>query len=107
MFTIACEAIFNRHPAVFRSALVGIGAAGNQMPAIVVEPFPDRWPHGRDQREKLEAELRELGQSAEHTANIRHILLHKSLPVDVRHNVKINREQLSIWATKKLRMKQT
>ena len=26
MFTIPCEAIFNQHPAIYRSALVGVGA---------------------------------------------------------------------------------
>ena len=28
MYTIPCEAIFNQHPAIFRSALVGVGPAG-------------------------------------------------------------------------------
>ena len=32
LFTIPCEAIFNNHPHVFRSALVGVGPAGDQQP---------------------------------------------------------------------------
>ena len=37
LFTEACEPIFNTHPDVFRSALIGLGARGNETPAIVVE----------------------------------------------------------------------
>ncbi|HEY2826386.1 MAG TPA: fatty acid CoA ligase family protein, partial [Pirellulales bacterium] len=103
MFTIPCEAIFNRHPDIFRSALVGIGPPGQQCPAIVVEPQPGRLPRGRYEREKLISELRILAQTADHTATIHDIFIHKSLPVDVRHNVKINREELAHWAMRQLR----
>ncbi len=106
MFTIPCEAIFNRHPAVFRSALVGIGPAGKQRPAIVIEPLSERLPRSREQRQRLIAELRQLGKTEEHIAMIDDILLMKSLPVDVRHNVKINREQLAVWAARKLKVNQ-
>ena len=37
LFTIPCEAIFNQHPAVFRSALVGLGTAPHQKPVICIE----------------------------------------------------------------------
>ncbi len=43
MYTIPCEAIFNQHPRVFRSALVGVGARGEQTPVIVVEPNEDNF----------------------------------------------------------------
>ena len=50
MFTIPCEAIFNGHPAVYRSALVGIGQPGAQVPVVVVETWPERRPQtGRRQ----------------------------------------------------------
>jgi olefin beta-lactone synthetase len=102
MFTIRCEAIFNQHPAIYRSALVGIGPRGTQSPAIVAEPLPGKMPHGKAATQRLIAELRDLAKSTPHTASIEHILVRKSLPVDVRHNVKINRELLAAWATKKL-----
>jgi acyl-CoA synthetase (AMP-forming)/AMP-acid ligase II len=105
MFTIPCEAILNRHPDVFRSALVGMGPRGDQQSAIVVEPQPGRMPRGKKQRDKMMAELRTLTHTADHTAQIDQILIRKSLPVDVRHNVKINREQLAVWAAKKLRLR--
>jgi acyl-coenzyme A synthetase/AMP-(fatty) acid ligase len=102
MFTVPTAAIFNRHADVFRSALVGLGPRGNQTPAVVVEPR-NRLP--RAKRKQLVAELKNLAQSSPHTASIRDILVRRSLPVDVRHNVKIDHEQLARWAAKRLRRK--
>ena len=102
MFTIPCEAIFNRHPAVFRSALVGVGSADQRRPAIVVEPHAEKRLRSRRQRRELIAELQALGQTADHTAAIKDFLIRKSLPVDIRHNVKINREYLTRWAAQEL-----
>jgi hypothetical protein len=51
----------------------------------------------------LRQELLKLGSENPLTAGIRQILFHRSLPVDTRHNVKINREALAVWATKTLR----
>jgi acyl-CoA synthetase (AMP-forming)/AMP-acid ligase II len=103
MYTIRCEAIFNQHPAVYRSALVGIGPPGQQRPVIVVEPWPDRRPRGSAAREKLFAELALLARGNALTAGIGDFLIHRSMPVDVRHNAKIAREKLAVWAARKLR----
>ena len=46
MYPICCEAVFNQHPDVFRSALVGVGPPGRQRPVIVLEPRPGRMPAG-------------------------------------------------------------
>jgi acyl-coenzyme A synthetase/AMP-(fatty) acid ligase len=101
LFTIPCEAIFNRHHDVYRSALIGVGSKEQVVPAIVVEPLLGRMPRGNTARMKLYGELLELAESSPLTAGIESIMICKSLPVDVRHNVKINRELLAIWATKK------
>jgi len=37
MYSICCEGIFNTHPHVLRSALIGIGRPGRQIPVILVE----------------------------------------------------------------------
>lgn len=105
LFTIPCEAIFNQHPLVYRSALIGIGPAGRQQPVIVVQPWPDRFPTGPSEQSQLVAELYELGQRSELTRSItrQSILLRQSLPVDIRHNAKIFREQLVPWAAQQLR----
>ncbi len=101
MFTIPCEAIFNRHPDVARSALVGIGEPGAQEPAIVVEPTARRLARRRGAR-RLIGELRTQALTSPLTAGIRYFFVRRSLPVDVRHNVKIAREELAAWAAKQL-----
>ena len=70
MYPVQCEAIFNQHPAIRRSALVGVGPAGRQRPVIVLEPLRDHAPKGEKQQESLLAEIRQLGASNSLTANI-------------------------------------
>ena len=102
LFTIPCEAIFNQHPLVRRSALVGIGPAGHQLPVICIEPEKT----GKTIRKKqFKQELLDLAKANAHTRHIRLFLFHKSFPVDIRHNSKIFREKLAVWAEKKLKGK--
>jgi acyl-CoA synthetase (AMP-forming)/AMP-acid ligase II len=102
LYTIPCEAIFNEHPAVYRSALVGLGPAGSQQPVVIVEPWPEKRPHGDAQRRKLLGELGELAAACPLTQAIRQFLVRPSMPVDIRHNAKIFREQLAVWAARQL-----
>jgi acyl-CoA synthetase (AMP-forming)/AMP-acid ligase II len=104
MYTIPCEAIFNAHPDVFRSALVGVGPAAQQTPVIIVQPEEGRFPRSRHERQRLLVELRELGRSNELTFYIEHFLVHPAFPVDIRHNAKIFRERLAAWASTRLPM---
>ena len=102
MYTIPCEAIFNRHDRVYRSALVGVGPSGRHRPVVVVEPMPGQMPRsGKDRRQFL-GQLHELAVTSELTRRIEDFLIHPSLPVDIRHNVKIFREKLAIWAAQQL-----
>ena len=98
LFTIPCEAIFNNHPKIYRSALVGIGTAGDQIPVLIAEPWPEHWPARKSEREALQRELEQRARSHPQTRPIKHVLVKKSLPVDIRHNSKIFREQLRGWA---------
>lgn len=98
LFTIVCEAIFNRHPEVKRSALVGIGPFGEQTPVIVVELNAAQADVDASQRNRIRAELLELGASHQATQAIGTILFHPAFPVDIRHNAKINRDRLAAWA---------
>ncbi len=102
LFSVRCEAIFNEHGDVARSALVGIGEPGNTSAVIVIEPERGRFPRG-SRVGGLRAELLALGAGNELTRDIRHVLFHPSLPVDVRHNAKINREALAAWAVRRIR----
>ncbi|PLY03003.1 MAG: peptide synthase [Desulfuromonas sp.] len=99
LFTIPCEAIFNTHQAVFRSALVGVGPAPPQRPVLCVELEKET---GAVASEELRQELLRLGAGQELTRSIKTILFHPSFPVDIRHNAKIFREKLAIWATEQL-----
>ncbi len=95
LYTIPVEAVFNTHPAVHRSALVGIGDPPSQKPVICIELHPGDATTDQD---ALRREL--LNMAARHplAREIKTILFHKAFPVDVRHNAKIFREQLAEWA---------
>ncbi|MEN8190290.1 MAG: fatty acid CoA ligase family protein [Thermodesulfobacteriota bacterium] len=99
LYTICCEAIVNVHPDISRSALVGIPGRGSKMiPVIIVEPQPDF----QDDEGLLLAEVREIARVSQLTASIQHFLIHPSFPVDIRHNAKIFREKLAVWAKDEL-----
>jgi len=98
MYTVPCEAIINSHPQVYRSALVGVGRVDEEVPVIIVETWPEHRPRTPAQRRQLVAEIKELAANFEQTQPIQHVLLHPSLPVDIRHNAKIFREKLKPWA---------
>jgi len=51
---------------------------------------------------KIKDELLILARRHPHTQDIQTILFHPSFPVDIRHNAKINREKLALWAKEKL-----
>jgi acyl-CoA synthetase (AMP-forming)/AMP-acid ligase II len=98
LFTIPCESLFNKNPRVFRSALVGVGPSGRQEPVICIELH--KTDDGKN-RGRLEKELLEIAAGNELTNSIKTILFHKAFPVDIRHNSKIFREKLALWAKKK------
>jgi hypothetical protein len=95
LFSIPCEGVFNAHSAVYRTALVGAELAGTKRPVLCVELEPGAtigWS-------TLVEELKALGQAHKHTKGISTFLKHESFPVDIRHNAKIGREKLTVWAT--------
>jgi acyl-CoA synthetase (AMP-forming)/AMP-acid ligase II len=102
LYSVCCEAIFNRHPRVFRSALVGIGEPGHQRPVILIEPHPGEMPHSPAAQHAFVRELRELAATAPFTADLDTFLFHPAFPVDIRHNAKIFREQLAVWAEERM-----
>lgn len=92
LFPLPFEARANRHPAVRRAALVGVGPRGAQRPVLVVELLSP--PLAPPAQEKVVEELRAI---------VADVLLHPSLPVDYRHNAKIQRGALALWAEGQLR----
>ncbi|MCH2178887.1 MAG: fatty acid CoA ligase family protein [Mariniblastus sp.] len=107
LFTIPVEGIVNTDPSVYRSALVGVGEAGKQTPVLIIEPWPETLPSSPQQRDALVETIRSRVQSHAQTKMIRHILFKEKLPVDIRHNSKIFREQLAVWAAQQLPQTQT
>jgi acyl-CoA synthetase (AMP-forming)/AMP-acid ligase II len=106
LYSVPCEAIIETHPQVARAALVGTGPARDQCPSVVIEPAATllrrcggRWSH--PECRQLLTELLELAARSKITPSIGTFLFHRSLPVDVRHNAKINREELARWAAGK------
>ncbi len=95
LYTEQVEPVFNVHPQVRRSALVGVGAPGAQQPVLCVELQPGV-PAARFAA--IEAELRALAAPHAQAARIGRFLRHRGFPVDIRHNAKIGREKLAVWA---------
>ncbi|HUO09667.1 MAG TPA: fatty acid CoA ligase family protein [Phycisphaerae bacterium] len=98
LFSTPFEAVFNTHPSVGRSALVGIKRGGIVCPVICIEPTQEN----TTPPSTFAQELFSLAQRYEHTRVIREFLFHPRFPVDIRHNAKINREKLTLWAQRKL-----
>ena len=93
------EPVFNTHPAVLRTALVGIGPKGAQTPVLVFELKPD----AKADPAEVADELRHIANGFVHTAKVETFLHSRaSFPVDIRHNAKIGREKLAAWAAQKI-----
>jgi len=98
-FTIPVEAVFNQHPEVSRTALVGVkkDKGTDIVPVICVEGAKNK-----KRKIYLQNDLRSLASDHDHTKEIRDFLFCREFPVDPRHNAKIYREKLSSWANMKL-----
>lgn len=109
LFTDMVEPIFNTVPGVARSALVGVKRNGVTHPVLCIElgdkmpppivtmnPPLSHWPDIRQY-------MTERAPGHPRTKLVSTFLLHPgTFPVDVRHNSKIFREKLAVWADKQL-----
>ncbi|MBI4061222.1 MAG: AMP-binding protein [Elusimicrobia bacterium] len=93
LYTVCVEGVFNAHPRVRRTALVGVGL----IPVLCVELEPGAAPS-----EELKKEILELSEGPESARDVKDVLFHPSFPVDARHNAKIDREALARWAARRL-----
>ncbi|MCU8006709.1 AMP-binding protein [Shewanella sp. SM87] len=94
-YSIPCERIFNTHPNVKRSALVAVTVANEIEPLICIEL--DR-SLVCNKSQQLYQDLVTIAEQFAQTQGIRRFLIHPDFPVDVRHNAKIFREKLAVWA---------
>ena len=97
LYTEQVEPVFNALDGIARTALVGVGAPGRQQPVLCYELQP-----GTVDSPALVERLRREAAAHAHTARIEHFLPHPAFPVDIRHNAKIGREKLAVWATAQL-----
>ena len=106
-YSIPCERIFNTHPQVKRTALVAVTINNKVQPLICVELL-DALAHKQDNQQiskqgsqqaiTLFNELSKIAEQYPQTQGINDFLIHPNFPVDIRHNAKIFREKLAIWA---------
>lgn len=97
LYTEQVEPVFNTVPGVRRTALVGVGKLGSQLPVLCYELLPGA------AAATVEPQLRALAATQPALAGIGHFLQHPAFPVDIRHNAKIGREKLALWATGQLK----
>lgn len=96
LFSIPVEAIINEHPEVYRTALVGFGSSNKQTPVLIIEKENNSSISDAD----LIDEVRAIASKNDLTKNVDTFLVHPAFPVDIRHNAKIFREKLAVWAEK-------
>lgn len=104
LYSDLVEPIFNRHPGVSRSALVGIPIADSSKrhPVILVEPKSADSALDPAQQHKLAEELRSLAAHHANTRDIEDVLIYgEAFPVDVRHGAKIRRDLLTRYAVER------
>lgn len=97
LYTEQIEPVFNTVQGVARTALVGVGPAGAQVPVLCVE-----LQRGQSDSPALHEALRALAGARLPEAGLQHFLVHPAFPVDIRHNAKIGREKLAVWASAEL-----
>ncbi len=95
LFTVPVEEVLNTHPAVRRTALVGVGPKGAQRPVLLIEREADAEITDGD----IVRIIRELASKHETTRTLDAFHVYPAaFPVDTRHNSKIERERLARWA---------
>ncbi|PTA72021.1 MULTISPECIES: olefin beta-lactone synthetase [unclassified Stenotrophomonas] len=97
LYTEQVEPVFNTVAGVARTALVGVGVAGAQVPVLCVELL-----RGHSDSPALQEALRAKAAARVPEAGLQRFLVHPSFPVDIRHNAKIGREKLAVWASTEL-----
>ena len=99
LFTVACEKVFDAVEGVRRTAVVGPRRDGQITPVLCVElETGEIWS---DVLTRLRRVCDEGERGHTRVDLLQHFLEHPSFPVDVRHNAKIGREELTIWAAER------
>jgi olefin beta-lactone synthetase len=100
---VGLENVFNLHERIEASAVVGVGLPGVQKTVLVVKLKPGALPREPNKRKLLENEILRVGLWVPACSRIDHVLYKDELPLDRRHNAKIDRLALAAWAADQLR----
>lgn len=96
------EAVVDKVAGVYRSGVVGVGPQGIQSVVVVIEPEADQgWKPGVAPLDLAAAVRTAIAKHYPH--DIAAVLVSKEFPTDIRHNSKINRTRLAVWADSVLR----
>lgn len=101
VFPLQVEPLFDAHPKVRRSGLVGVPGTAGELPVLCVEVEPGV---GKNELAGLREELLTLAADSGMADTIHAIVFKDALPVDPRHNSKIERGRLAKWAARQLRL---
>lgn len=107
LFTEMVEGVFNTVPGVARTALVGVTRGGVTYPVVCGEPDRNssvgEAMYSSSGPDKFLTDLmRPIAIQRETLSMIETFVVHPWFPVDVRHNAKINREELATYADQRL-----
>jgi acyl-CoA synthetase (AMP-forming)/AMP-acid ligase II len=102
LFTDMVEPIFNTVPGVARTALVGVTRDGVTYPVLCLEFESGHCPQQYIATKQFQDLLNELRYRCPIANAPVALLRHPRFPVDVRHNSKIFRERLAVWADRQL-----
>ncbi len=95
LFSTPVEEVLNTHPDVRRTALVGVGPKGQQVPVVLLELEAK----AAQSELAILSEVKALAAKNETTKMISRFHVFPGVfPVDRRHNAKIEREKLARWA---------
>lgn len=89
---VPVEGVFNEHPKVLRTALVGPGERGHQTPVLVVE-----LEKGESWSDALRDEILALSEGTRWEGAVAAVVHCPQFPTDPRHNSKIKRGELREW----------
>jgi acyl-coenzyme A synthetase/AMP-(fatty) acid ligase len=93
---VGVENVLRERAGLAACALVGVGARGSEKPYVIA---------AAPRRGRAALRGRILAEAAQHdqARAIEDVLFRPTLPVDVRHNAKIDRRELKRWAQERLR----
>ena len=81
---------------------MGVSIEQKTLPLLCVELTDEAKKDQQFDQSALFAQLRAIALANKQTSAICHFLLHEKFPVDIRHNAKIFREKLAVWAQAEL-----